>query len=145
MYCGTANDFRLIGQINGYDVYTKGVDEREMSAVVGVYCELPEPEELWDSFVQEWLVDKGTQWSCWMRFQYDSWGASYVFEQDAVPAITATIGHHGGRPIMLEVICATGDDKGPGDVAEFIDGLYNLVRETLMDAAPTLRNSPYGA
>lgn len=131
--------FRIVGNVNGCDVYTKGVTESTRDDVISTWMSLPKRENLWDE-----LVDAGSRGGCWafdnggtwLNFAWDSWGASYIYGEDEKAAITATIGHHGGFPVMLEIICDTGDAAGPDDVPDYIEGLCEIVLQALQDDCP---------
>lgn len=126
-------EYRIVGNIYGYDVYTSGVSETRRDALIGAWFSLPRKEDfLQKAQASEWGLsyDDG---SSWVNIQWDSWGASDVLDRNEAAAITATIGTHDGRPTILTVICNTGEEAFPGDVARFAPDLYDILLQTIYD------------
>ena len=127
------NGYALVGNIQGYNVYTPGVNSRRYDGIIGAWHSLPKRKDLMSSLSRsKWSLsfDDG---STWMNIQYDSWGASGVHNRDECAAITASIGSHLGMPVLLEVILDTGNDAGPEDIEKFAFELYDIVLRVLYE------------
>lgn len=127
------DNWHIVGEYDGYEIWTRGVFPPCSSEVVGVWCSLPHPDNLLDEVHNRRWRSGEECWNIWLLFQYDSWGATSLTGVPEEGAILASIGHMNGDPVMLEVLAYTGDDKNANDVDEFIAPLYEALLYTLQE------------